>query len=236
MKKYFPIFVILVAVLLTNGLYQALEVAPREATMGDMQRIFYCHFPSAMTTFALFFVNFVASVVYLFNRKPSTDAVALSTAEVGVVFCTVMLATGILWAKPAWGVWWTWDLRLTTALILWLIYVSYLLLRRFTVAADAPVMAAVLAIFGFADVPLVYMAIRLKNYRGNHPTPVSPAMGGKAGSGMAPEMWHVTFWNLAAWVGFAIIVFWLRYQLERTRQRTHELHATQQLEPTEVMR
>ena len=226
MKKYLPFFALVVAVLLSYGLYQALEVAPREATMGDMQRIFYYHFPSAITAFSLCFINFVASVVYLFNRKPATDALALASAEVGVVFCTVMLATGILWAKPAWGVWWTWDLRLTTALILWLIYISYLLLRRFTVAADAPVMAAVLAIFGFADVPLVYMAIRLKNYRGNHPTPVT----------MAPIMWHVTFWNLAGWVGFAIIVLWLRYQLERTRQQTHELHATQQLEPAEVTR
>ena len=226
MKKYFPILAIIVAGLLTNGLYQALMVAPREATMGDMQRIFYYHFPAAITAFTLCFVNFVASVIYLFNRKPATDAVALASAEVGVVFCTVMLATGILWAKPAWGTWWTWDLRLTTALILWLIYVSYLLLRRFTVAADAPVMAAVLAIFGFADVPLVYMAIRLKNYRGNHPTPVT----------MAPIMWHVTFWNLAAWGGFALLIFWLRYQLERVRQQTHELHATQQLEPTEVTR
>jgi len=226
MKKYFPLFAILVAVLLSYGLYEALLVAPREQTMGDMQRIFYYHFPSAITAFALCFVNFAASVVYLFNRKPAVDAIALSSAEVGVVFCTVMLATGILWAKPAWGTWWTWDLRLTTALILWLIYVSYLLLRRFTVAADAPVMAAVLAIFGFADVPLVYMAIRLKNYRGNHPTPVT----------MAPIMWHVTFWNLAAWVGFALLIFWLRYQLERVRQQTNELHATQQLEPSEVTR
>ena len=100
-------------VLLAYAFYEALWVAPTERTMGDVQRIFYYHVPSAWTAFLLFFINFVASVVYLIRKSAKADAVALVTAEVGVVFCTVVLVTGPIWARPVWGIWWTWDLRLT---------------------------------------------------------------------------------------------------------------------------
>ena len=129
--KPFTVFALITLALLTFGLYQALEVAPKEATMGDVQRIFYYHLPSAIIAFLCFFANFGASVYYLAKRCPKADAVAITTAEVGVVFCTVVLITGPLWARPVWGIWWTWDARLTSTLVLWLIYVSYLLLRRY---------------------------------------------------------------------------------------------------------
>src|SRR5690242_15497936 len=132
MKKAFPILGLLTAVLLSYALYEALVVAPTEQTMGDVQRIFYYHVPSAWTAFLLFAINFVASVVYLIRRSIKADIVALVTAEVGVVFCTVVLVTGPIWARPVWGIWWTWDVRLTSTLVLWLIYVSYLILRRFS--------------------------------------------------------------------------------------------------------
>ena len=106
--------------------------------MGDVQRIFYYHVPSAWTAFLLFFINLVASVVYLIRRNPKADAVAAVSAEVGVVFCTVVLVTGPLWARPVWGIWWTWDVRLTSTLVLWLIYVSYLFLRRFSSQQSDP--------------------------------------------------------------------------------------------------
>src|SRR5256885_6564229 len=116
----------------------ALVVAPTEQTMGDVQRIFYYHVPSAWTAFILFTINFVASIVYLVRRNPVADIVALVSAEVGVVFCAVVLITGPIWARPVWGIWWTWDLRLTLTLLLWLIYVSYLVLRRVSASSQTP--------------------------------------------------------------------------------------------------
>src|SRR5450631_2588023 len=124
MKTVIWIFVFITVALLGFGLYQGLVVAPTEQTMGDVQRIFYYHVPSAWTAFLLFFANFVASLVYILRRNIAADAVAAATAEVGVVFCTVVLVTGPIWARPVWGIWWTWDARLTTTLVLWLIYVS----------------------------------------------------------------------------------------------------------------
>src|SRR5438477_1008765 len=159
MKKAFPILGLLTAALLSYALYQALVVAPTEQTMGDVQRIFYYHVPSAWTAFILFTVNFVASLVYLFRRNPASDIVALVSAEVGVVFCTIVLVTGPIWARPVWGIWWTWDMRLTLTLVLWLIYVSYLVFRRFSSSSQTPLLAAVLAVFGALDIPLVYFSI-----------------------------------------------------------------------------
>ena len=157
-------------------------IAPREATMGDVQRIFYYHLPSAWIAFLLFFVNFLASIWYLFRRSTGADALALASAEVGVSFCTIVLITGPLWARPVWGIWWTWDARLTSTLVLWLIYVSYLVLRHYATGGQVPVLAAALGIFGFVDVPIVYMAIRW--FRTQHPQPV---IGGGQGSGLDPR-------------------------------------------------
>src|SRR5579864_7883155 len=108
MKRFLPIFAGLTVLFLTYAMYQALVVAPTEKTMGDVQRIFYYHVPSAWTAFILFFVNFLASIAYLIWRNSKADIVALVSAEVGVVFCTVVLVTGPIWARPVWGIWWTW--------------------------------------------------------------------------------------------------------------------------------
>ena len=184
MKRAFPIFALLTAVLLSYALYEALVAAPTEQTMGNVQRIFYYHVPSAWTAFLLFTMNFVASVWYLISRSSKADAIAVVTAEVGVVFCTVVLVTGPLWARPVWGIWWTWDVRLTSTLVLWLIYISYLMLRRFSTSGQTPVLAAALAIFGALDIPLVYFSIWI--FRTQHPQPV---IGG--GGSIDPRMWHV---------------------------------------------
>src|SRR5919201_2850924 len=220
MNKKFVLFALIALGLLWYGLRQALYAAPTEETMGDIQRIFYYHVPSAFVAFACFFANLAASLAYLKNRKPATDAFALATAEVGVVFCTVVLVTGPLWAKPVWGIWWTWDARLTSTLLLWLIYVSYLLLRQFSSGSQTPVLAAVLAIFGSVDVVFVYMSIRW--FRTQHPQPV---LGGGEGSGIHPAMVHALLANLAAFVAFGAVVIWLRYRIERGRQQLEELHA-----------
>src|SRR5438309_11706803 len=126
MKRGFTLLAIVTAVLLSYALYAALIAAPTEQTMGNVQRIFYYHVPSAWTAFLLFLINFVASIVYLLRRNMKADIVAQVSAEVGVVFCTVVLVTGPIWARPVWGIWWTWDLRFTLTLVLRLIYVIYL--------------------------------------------------------------------------------------------------------------
>src|SRR5438067_6929944 len=148
MKRAFPILVFLVVAFLGYAAYQALVVAPTEQTMGNVQRIFYYHVPSAWTAFVLFLINFVSSIVYLIRRNPKADILAYVSAEVGVVFCTVVIVTGPIWARPVWGIWWApGDIRLTTTLVLWLIYISYLILRRFSTSGQTPVIAAVVAIF-----------------------------------------------------------------------------------------
>ncbi len=222
MKRVFPIFGIVTAGLLSYALYEALIGAPTEQTMGNVQRIFYYHVASAWTAFLLFFINFGASVAYLIRRNPIADAIAVTTAEVGVVFCTVVLVTGPLWARPVWGIWWTWDVRLTSTLVLWLIYVSYLMLRRFSSSGQTPLLAAVLAVFGALDVPLVYFSIRF--FRTQHPQPV---IGG--GGSIDPRMMHVLLLNWVAFLCFAFLVCWSRYRLERLQKDVEEAQALESL-------
>ena len=214
-KLFIPALVV-VACLLGYGTYLGLMVAPTEATMGDVQRIFYCHVPSASTGFTLFFLNFIASVLYLWKRSPKADAWAVTTAEVGVVFCSVVLVTGPIWARYAWGVWWVWDMRLTTTLILWLLYVSYLVLRRSSEAGSTQVLAAALAIFAFLDVPIVYMANRW--FRTNHPQPMIGTPN------LDPRMAHVLYINMIAFLFFGLLIAWFRYDLERVAQKLSALH------------
>lgn len=220
MKKLATIALPLTLVLLGYTSYLALQVAPTERTMGDVQRIFYYHVPSGWVAFLCFFINFVACIFYLAKRSESSDAMAAASAEVGVVFCTVLLITGPLWARPVWGIWWTWDARLTTTLVLWLIYVSYLVLRRFAAGGQTQVLAAAFGVFGFVDVPIVYFSIRW--FRTQHPSPV---MGGGENSGLDPAMLHVFLTNLAVFTLMGIIFVALRYKLQMQEQALESAHA-----------
>ena len=224
-------WLLLTVLLLIQGFHQALFVAPTEATMGEIQRIFYYHVSSAWVASIFFFVSFAASVVYLLARRNhpvralSADAIALASAEVAVVFNTVVLVTGPLWARPVWGIWWTWDERLTSTLVLWLIYASYLLLRRFAAGPQMQTLAAVLAIFGYVDVPIVYFSTRW--WRTQHPSPV---IGGGPGSGIDPAMWTAVLWNLAAWLAWGVMLAVIRYRMERKRQLIEQHAALRALE------
>ena len=219
MNKKILLFAIITIALLGYAFRQAMFVAPTEETMGDIQRIFYYHVPSAFAAFLCFFLNLVASLFYLKSRTLKADALALASAEVGIVFCTVVLVTGPLWARPVWGIWWTWDARLTSTLLLWLIYVSYLLLRRFSTAGQTPVLAAVLSVFGSIDVVFVYMSIRW--FRTQHPQPVM----GPGGGGLDPRMAHALLWNFVAFVCWGALLVWIRYKLERRHQQLEETYA-----------
>ena len=223
MKRGISILALVTALLLSFALYEGLIGAPTERTMGEVQRIFYYHVPSAWTAFLLFLINFVASVVYLVRRNDKADILALVSAEVGVVFCTVVIVTGPIWARPVWGIWWAaGDIRLTTTLVLWLIYISYLVLHRFSTSGQTPVIAAVLAIFGALDVPLVYFSIWF--FRTQHPSPV---IGG--GGSLDPRMAHVLLINWAAFLCLAWLVSWTRYRLEVVKREVEEAQALESL-------
>jgi heme exporter protein C len=222
MNRAFPILGVLTAILLSYALYTALVGAPTEQTMGDVQRIFYYHVPSAWTAFILFTINFGASIVYLAWRNPKADIVALVSAEVGVVFCTIVLVTGPIWARPVWGIWWTWDMRLTSTLVLWLIYLSYLVLRRFSASGQTPLLAAALAVLGALCVPFVYFSIWF--FRTQHPQPV---MGG--GGSIDPRMLHALLINWLAFSCFAFLVCWSRYRLEKLQRDVEETQALESL-------
>ena len=161
---------------------------PTDAGLGLSQRIFYYHVPAATSCFLAFAGGGIASALYLYTRRPWWDHAAHAAVSVGMLFATIVLCTGMIWARTAWGAWWTWDSRLTTFLILWLVYASYLLLRTLTRDNDmGPRYAAVLCIVGALNVPLVMMATRL--FRTIHPQVINNPQGGiKDGSMIATLM------------------------------------------------
>jgi len=156
-------------ILVPIGLALAFLWVPNEKTMGEVQRIFYFHVPFAMSSFLGFTIVLFASLGYLRTRGGEWDVVAEAAAEVGFICCTIVLLTGPVWARAAWGVWWTWDARLTTTLVLWMIYAAYLVLRAYG-AEEAKLKryAAVLGIVGALDVPIVYFSVRW--FRTQHPS------------------------------------------------------------------
>ena len=144
------------------ALYLVFVFVPTEASMGVVQRIFYFHVPVAWVAFLAFFIVFIASILYLSGRNDNWDLLAAASAEIGVVFTTLVLVTGPIWARPAWGKWWVWEPRLTTALVLWFIYAAYLLVRSYAgEEARGARFAAVVGIVGFVDVPIVFLATTL---------------------------------------------------------------------------
>jgi heme exporter protein C len=207
-------------VLMLAAIYAVFVYAPTEATMGEVQRIFYFHVSSAWTSFLAIFFVFLYSVLSLLKGSRYWDIRAASAAEVGAVFCSLVLITGPIWAKPVWGIWWTWDARLTSFFVLWLIYMGYLMLRRLVESPEQRAkLAAVFGILGAVDVPIVYMANRW--WRTQHPQPV---MGGGESSGLDPAMRTALFITLAA---FTLLYFYLwrvRCTLEELRDAGEELH------------
>ncbi len=205
-----------------TGLYMAFIYAPTDANMGDVQRIFYFHVSSAWVAFLAFFLVFLASILYLRSRSRRWDILAYCSAEIGVVLTTLALITGSIWARPIWYTWWTWDSRLTTTLVLWLIYVAYLMLRAYSEGSRGARFAAVFAIIGFFDVPIVFMSIRW--WRVQHPGPVIAA--GANGGGLAPPMLYTMFVCLAAFTLFFIYLLLLRIELEKIKDEIEHFKTT----------
>jgi heme exporter protein C len=176
--------------------------APLEVTQGIIQKIFYVHIPAIIPTYFGFVLAAIGGILFLRSRDDRWDHLALAGAEVGVVFCSLMLLVGPIWAKPAWGHWWVWDLRLTTTLMLWFIYVAYLFLRSFAFGSDtAKTFAAIYGIAGIAAIPFVYFAVDLAQGSTMHPSNPSreglpPEMGQTVGVGMVAFIW-VFAWLVA---------------------------------------
>jgi heme exporter protein C len=210
---------IVVAGLIFFAGYAALFIAPDEKTMHEVQRIFYFHLPSWIAMFSAMCVVFYANVAYLTTRQRKFDALAVSGVEVGVLCCTIGLITGPLWARPVWGIWWTWDARLTTTFILWILYVSYLLLRGLLEDPEKKAtLSAIFGIFAFLDVPLVYLSNRL--WRTQHPQPV---IAGGNGSGLDPLMGKVLLLCVVAVFCVMVLAYIDRYRLELLRNEVDEL-------------
>ncbi|MBA2448963.1 MAG: cytochrome c biogenesis protein CcsA [Chloroflexi bacterium] len=212
----------LAALTMAAGLYGGLLYAPTERVQGDVQRIFYVHLPLAWNAYLAFLVVFVASIAYLWKRAPWWDALARASAEVGLVFTTLVLITGSLWARPIWGTWWSWDARLTTSLILWFLYVGYLMLRG-SVSDErrAARYAAVVGIVGFVDVPIIHQSVVW--WRTLHPESVVLAPGGPA---MPAAMLGALTISLVAFTLLYGLLVRLRLEAELLRRELRQLRVS----------
>lgn len=212
------VFGIAAGLLLLTGLYLGLLVVPPDAVQGDVQRIMYLHVPSIVTAYVAFFVVFCTSILYLWKRDLRLDAVAVASAEIGVVLTGITLATGMIWGKPTWGVWWTWDARLTLTAILFTIYVGYLMLRAFAEDREAGARyGAVLAILGFLDIPLNHFAVYWWRTLHQPSSLVRPGGPSVAPAMLAPLA--VNFLALVFLYGYFLLE---RVRLERLRHRAAE--------------
>jgi heme exporter protein C len=185
------------AIALAAGVVMAFGVAPREVSQGNVQRIMYVHPPLAWVAYVAFAVVATASIVYLVRRRPGADRLAHASAEVGVVFTGLAIATGSIWGKPTWGTWWTWDARLTSVAILFVMYVGYLLLRATIDDRErAARYCAVLGIVAALDMPLVHFSVYW--WRTLHQPPSLLKPGGFTGSGaiLTPLLVNVAAFTL----------------------------------------
>jgi heme exporter protein C len=181
--------------------------APTDALQGPEQRIFYLHVSSAIAAFACFAVVLVGGIIYLRNESLAADRLARSGAVVGVVFTTVTLVMGMLWARPVWNTWWTWDARLTSTLVLWIIYAGYLLVRQLAEPGrQAARIGAVVGIFGFIDVPIVYFSVSW--WRTLHPGSVIVR------NALPPEMLATFLFTMVCTLVLAGVMVAIRYRIE----------------------
>jgi len=195
---------VLTGITLAIGLYLGLVYAPMDAIQGNAQRIFYIHVPMAWVAFLAFFVVFVAGVMYLWKRDLIWDQVARSSAEIGLVFTTLVLITGSFWGRPIWGTWWTWDARLTTTLLLWFIFLGYFMLRAYAgERSRAATFSAVIGIIGFFDVPIIYLSVDW--WRTLHPQAVISVTGASMPGQMVVAL-------LVCLLGFTLLYGYLMVQ------------------------
>jgi len=200
------------------SLYGVFIYAPVEKTMGIIQKIFYFHLSLALVSFLAFFIVFIASIIYLYNRDKRWDVLAHSSAEIGIIFCTLVLITGPIWARPIWNVWWTWDPRLTTTLILWFMYVAYLMLRKLLGhGSQMSNIASVFGIISFINVPITFFVVRM--WRTIHPVVID-----RSGIHISSPMLMTLLITMAAFLLLFFLLLRTRIRLENSLQQYRELH------------
>jgi heme exporter protein C len=210
----FGVLTALAAGFVALALYLIFAVAPVEARMGIVQKIFYFHVPAGMAMVMLAGGCAVLSLLFLVKRKELFDELAVAAAEATFIFATIALITGPLWARKAWsGVWWTWDARLTSTLLLWIVLVGYMMLRSLG-GAGGRKYAAGLAVFAGVDAVLVYASVKI--WGGQHPI-VMQEDG--LGSNIHPDMRPALYASMAAYFCIGALLMWLRWGLERARNR-----------------
>jgi heme exporter protein C len=211
------------AVAMAVALFMVFVVAPREAVMGDLQRIFYFHVSSAWVGYLALFVAFVGSLLFLLRRETRWDRLALCSVEIGLVFMTGAIITGSIWAKATWSVWWTWEPRLTTSAVLWAIYASYMTLRRAMEDRGRRArVAAVYGVLGFVSVPINFMAIRW--WRTVH-----PLVFDSGGSNLSPAMLATLIFSVATFTLLFSTLLFFRLGLERLSEQVQQLR--QRMDP-----
>ena len=197
--------------------YGVFLYAPTETIMGHIQRIFYFHMGTVWVATVAFIIVFIASIMYLVNGKRKWDVLAYTSAEIGVLFITLTIITGSIWAKPVWGTWWTWDPQLTTTFILWILYIVYLLIRANSGYDEKKAKySAVFAIIAFIDLPLVYISARVM--RG-----ISPVVFGPGGGGIEPKMMHVLLITLVSFTLLFILLLVERIKIENLKYKVNKL-------------
>lgn len=215
-KLYTALLLVTVALFFTS-VYEIFFVAPVEEQMGIVQKVFYFHVPSAYCMYVGYTVCAVAGAVYLFTRKEKWDALAVAGAEVGLMFSCIVLTTGPLWARKAWGTYWTWDPRLTTTLLAALIFVAFLVLRSFGEAGEGEKrFAAGLAIVGLVDLPIIHYSVQ--RWRGQHPTVITGR-----GGGLAPEMKPALLMSFLAFTALVALLIWARTRVENMKKKARAL-------------
>ena len=210
-------FQFLMYVMMLLALYAIFIYAPIEKTMGAIQKIFYIHVPAAFLAYLAFLITFIASVIYLLRKDSKWDIIAHCAVETGVIYCTIVLITGPIWAKPVWNVWWTWDPRLTTTLILWFTYVAYLMLRRSVKENQRANLSAVFGIIGFVNVPITFFSIRL--WRTIHPVIIT-----SRGFNMSQPMKLSLIVTMIAFCFMFFSILISRIKLERIKLRIEEIN------------
>lgn len=216
-----PVLIWLTAAALLAAMGAVFLYAPTEATEGMVQRIMYFHIPSAWVAFFAFFIVFVCSVLFLWKKDREWDIYANASAEVGLMFCTLVLITGPIWAKPIWGTWWVWDARLTSTLVLWLIYAAYLMLRaRSEPGSMRARYAAVVGIVGFLDIPIIHFSVLW--WRTFHPQPKMITSEG-IGTGMETPMVIALMISLAAFTLLYFLLMGQRVRLEKLKDEIDSL-------------
>jgi heme exporter protein C len=211
-----PAVAALAGALLVSTLFLVLFRVPAEATLGAVQKIFYFHVPAAYAMYLGWAVCAAASIAYLVRRSERLDALAASSAEIAFVFAAIVMISGPLWGRKAWGAFWTWDPRLTSSLLLTLVIASYLLLRAVGRGAVERRFSAALAILGACVVPIIHVSVT--KWRGQHPTVLS-----RAGGGLASEMVAPFVLGLVAFTVLFAALLAARYRLELGRRRLADL-------------